>query len=179
MDIPSQISEGLIVWKGEESDLGRLPFDRDNSVWVDQQKTLHFKMRKRKNKPWGSHLQATCQCHKKPHECIPCIFFTWSDKFEVGHVIWNYKPVQFQETMRRQFLIYGCSGGGLLWISNSICAGRATETARNGSIVSHILTSGDWEAARSFMIYCNVDELDRGGVLSAVLDGSDSESEGH
>ena len=94
-------SEGLIVRKGEESDLGRLPFDRDNSVWVDQQKTLHFKMRKRKNKPWGSHLQAKCQCHKTPLECIPCKFYKWLKNFEVGQVIWRYKPAQYQEVMRR------------------------------------------------------------------------------
>ena len=51
--------------------------------------------------------------------------------------------------------------------------------ARNGSLLSHIVTSGDWEAARSVMSYCNVDELDHGGVLTAVVDGSDSETEGH
>ena len=80
--------------------------------------------------------------------------------------------------MRRQVLILGCSKGGLLWTFKSIRAGRAIEMARNGSPLFHILTSGDWDAARSFMSYCIVDELDHGGVLTAVLDGSDSESEG-
>ena len=34
-------SEGLTVWKGEEADIGKLPFDRHNGVWVDQH-TMHF-----------------------------------------------------------------------------------------------------------------------------------------
>ena len=100
------------------------------------------------------------------------------NNFEVGQVIWRYKPAQFQDIMRKQVLILGCSNGGLLWTFKPIRAGRATEMARNGSPLSHFLTSGDWDAATRFMSYCNLDELDHGGVLTAVLDGSDSESEG-
>ena len=77
-------SEAMVVWKGEPADLGKLPFNRDNSIWVDEQKTLHLKLRKRKNRPWGSNLQATCQCKTRPGECIPCIFYTWLLNFEVG-----------------------------------------------------------------------------------------------
>ena len=170
-------SEAMVVWKGEPADLGKLPFNRDNSVWVDEQKTLHLKLRKRKNRPWGSNLQATCQCKTRPGECIPCIFYTWLLNFEVGQVVWNFKTHQFQETMRRQLGILGFSNGARLWTFKFVRAGKATELAKTGSTLPAILTAAEWENPRSFLSYCNTDDLDHGGFLSASMDASDSESE--
>ena len=58
-------SEGFTIWNGGDADVGKLIFDMDNSVWVDQPKVLHCKLRKEKDRLRG---------HKKPHECIPCMF---------------------------------------------------------------------------------------------------------
>ena len=170
-------SEAMVVWKGEPADLGKLPFNRDNSIWVDEQKTLHLKLRKRKNRPWGSNLQATCQCKTRPGECIPCIFYTWLLNFEVGQVVWTFKTHQFQETMRRHLGILGFSNGARLWTFKSVRAGKATELAKTGSTLPAILTAAEWENPRSFLSYCNTDDLDHGGFLSAAMDASDSESE--
>ena len=80
------------------------------------------------------------------------------------------------QAIRSQLDVLGEGRGASLLTWKSWRAGKATRLARDGHGLGSILNAGEWSReGRSWDRYCNVDAVNPGAVLGAVLDASENE----
>jgi len=168
-------SEGLEVYAGEVDDLVILPPGRPNGLFIDKKGELKFVMRKRKHRPNGSVLTRTCRC-REVKVCWVCAATKLLSTMVPGQLLWSLKSTVMLQAIRSQLDVLGEGRGASLLTWKSWRAGKATQLARDGHGLGSILNAGEWSReGRSWDRYCNVDAVNPGAVLGAVLDASENE----
>ena len=139
-------SEGVPLQAGHTTDRLELPAPRHSGVWV-QKSELHLRLRRRKNRPAGSHLSRPCLCKEVgPHLCT-----------------------------LRKFLSLSLVEDSQKFTLKAFRAGRATEMAAQGNALGTILLAGEWSGS-AVLRYVNVDAIEEQSFLQrAILSDSDTE----
>ena len=166
-------SEGLVVWKGAESDLHKLPDNRDNGLFVDSTgDALHFVLRTRKHRQEGSRLKIFCTCHSEQF-CLKCDFEKNYNEVPQGQTLWEHNSAQLFRLIKEQLRFLGVAEyNEFSW--KSFRAGKATEMANDGFGLGQILLAGEWRSV-SFLRYLDIEKVNPCRLLCNALDESDGE----
>ena len=100
-------SEGLQVFKGEDSYILALPENLPHGLWINGVGNAAFRMRRRKHRLKGSLLLRTCICQGGEIPCFQCAFKTHCAGVKVGEPVWQFFPERILALQQRCFEGFG------------------------------------------------------------------------
>lgn len=167
-------SEGFHMVKGEMSDSRELK-SGDRCMFIDSDRLLHCRLRKRKQSQNSSDLRAACRCHDPSNrcrafgKCLRCTFASHIESIQPGEPLWCFRLPCELSKMKEALTVLGIPGAENLSFK-SWRAGRAIAMAKAGLGLADILTAGEWKAMASAR-HCHTDHLiiTTVGILDSTL----------
>ena len=160
-------SEGLPLEKGdaEEAQSSALGQHRHSAVWANRAEgMLHLRLARRKHRPRGSWLVRPCTCSLKRSllggatYCVVHRMAKYMHNRLVGRRLWDFTAQSFLGSLRRFLKVLKFNQADQLTLK-AFRAGKATELAKAGHSLGHILQAGEWRSA-AFLRYVDVEQVE-------------------
>jgi hypothetical protein len=151
---------------GTKDDLnGILPAGRQ-SVAVLHDGTLHLRLRKRKNRKDGSHLERSCWCHESTATCPVHVLGAWLAQFPTGTKPFTGIKIHFAMKRMRDSL----KGMGVEraeeYRLHDFRRGHSEDLMEGGATLCQILSAGEWKTP-AFLDYLDLNTLEKKAVVEA------------
>ena len=131
-------------------------------------------LKTRKHRPQGSLLTRVCTCFDDSDSRL-CPVHAMSIQGAPGTQLFSITRSQAQRKLRRYLTLLDVPGASTATLK-TFRASRATNLALEGRPLHKIMQAGEWRS-QAMLAYASEDALDRGQVLAAQLEASDSEPE--
>ena len=168
-------SEGLGLEMGSAASVLTLPAGRHSSVFVDSQRVLHVRLRRRKHRQMGSVLKRPCTCSGGGLACASCAFLRWSVGAQAveGQQINGRSAAQFLHNLRRTLALLAIPRAQLFTLK-AFRAGHATELVRAGASWARLLEAGEW-CGEASLRYVDSSAVDAADFVSCLVEASSDE----
>ena len=170
-------SEAIPLECGSFETVHVLPPNRHSSVFIDEEGTLHLRLRQRKHRPQGSLLIRPCICTLSQRNvmCVGHRLKTRILNMAEGQKVFNFTSsvalTQFRSMLK---LLQVPDYQGFSF--KCLRAGKAATLARQGHSLFQVMQSGEWRSS-AVLAYADEDEFDRAAFLHTACDSSCSETE--
>ena len=168
-------SEALPMVRGSDglSDHGQ----NQSTIFMDGDE-LCLKLRKRKNKPWGSLLRRGCWCASSPSALCP-VHVVWERflvNLNVGVAPFALITAAQARTRLKSYLLALGVADASRFRCHDLRRGHADDLRISGAPLAKLLLYGEW-ARPAYMRYVDDEALETSAVVQAHIDESSSEDE--
>ena len=133
---------------------------------------LVLKLKRRKNKQFGSRLVRTCWCKESPETCPVHVLGPWIAAAVPGAAFFaGITPAVALRTLRRMLADLDVKQAAL-YGTHDLRRGHALDLQCSGAPLWEILNAGEWSSP-AFLKYLDLHRLDADSVVQAHLDESD------
>ena len=168
-------SEALPMVRGGDGNVDH--GQQQSTIFMDGDE-LCLKLRKRKNKPWGSLLRRSCWCASGPSPLCP-VHVVWDGFFanlDVGVAPFAAIKASHARNKLRLYLLALGVADAPKFRCHDLRRGHADDLRASGAPLAKMLLYGEW-ARPAYMKYVDDESLEASAVLQAHVDESSSEDE--